>query len=244
INNNSNRKRTTESSDHQTDDGPSRSSTKSSTIDSQTPVVKFSKRKSQSNPLYQTTGRVSKKLREQASESEDEDEDDGGEEDLDSKIARRGGVSYQAQGSARQQASEMIEALLDKKKKREPNPDEIETFDEKDGLYHGKSATKHQLPKGSAKYGPIKGGPDNIRTITVLDYQPDVCKDYKETGYCGFGDTCVESEEEEEVPFACLICREAFKDPVVTKCNHYFCSSCAIKRFAKTLKYLILKTLK
>ncbi|CAH7667590.1 hypothetical protein BY996DRAFT_6434514 [Phakopsora pachyrhizi] len=264
INNNSNRKRTTESSDHQTDDGPSRSSTKSSTIDSQTPVVKFSKRKSQSNPLYQTTGRVSKKLREQASESEDEDEDDGGEEDLDSKIARRGGVSYQAQGSARQQASEMIEALLDKKKKREPNPDEIETFDEKDGLYHGKSATKHQLPKGSAKYGPIKGGPDNIRTITVLDYQPDVCKDYKETGYCGFGDTCkflhdrsdymhgwqlddafnstlnkklgVESEEEEEVPFACLICREAFKDPVVTKCNHYFCSSCAIKRFAKTPK--------
>ncbi|CAH7665862.1 hypothetical protein PPACK8108_LOCUS155, partial [Phakopsora pachyrhizi] len=228
---------TTESSDHQTDDGPSRSSTKSSTIDSQTPVVKFSKRKSQSNPLYQTTGRVSKKLREQASESEDEDEDDGGEEDLDSKIARRGGVSYQAQGSARQQARWTLS---------------------------WKSATKHQLPKGSAKYGPIKGGPDNIRTITVLDYQPDVCKDYKETGYCGFGDTCkflhdrsdymhgwqlddafnstlnkklgVESEEEEEVPFACLICREAFKDPVVTKCNHYFCSSCAIKRFAKTPK--------
>lgn len=23
-----------------------------------------------------------------------------------------------------------------------------------------------------------------------MDYQPDVCKDYKETGYCGFGDSC------------------------------------------------------
>ena len=23
-----------------------------------------------------------------------------------------------------------------------------------------------------------------------FDYQPDVCKDYKETGYCGFGDAC------------------------------------------------------
>ncbi|KAL4078199.1 hypothetical protein V8B97DRAFT_1935761 [Scleroderma yunnanense] len=51
-----------------------------------------------------------------------------------------------------------------------------------------------------------------IRTATIVDYQPDVCKDYKgahfryvaqafwyladsilliiETGYCGFGDTC------------------------------------------------------
>jgi hypothetical protein len=23
-----------------------------------------------------------------------------------------------------------------------------------------------------------------------MDYQPDICKDYKETGYCGFGDSC------------------------------------------------------
>lgn len=23
-----------------------------------------------------------------------------------------------------------------------------------------------------------------------VDYQPDICKDYKETGYCGFGDAC------------------------------------------------------
>lgn len=23
-----------------------------------------------------------------------------------------------------------------------------------------------------------------------FDYQPDLCKDWKETGYCGFGDSC------------------------------------------------------
>ena len=23
-----------------------------------------------------------------------------------------------------------------------------------------------------------------------FDYQPDICKDWKETGYCGFGDAC------------------------------------------------------
>ncbi|KAF2801546.1 uncharacterized protein BDZ99DRAFT_403196 [Mytilinidion resinicola] len=37
--------------------------------------------------------------------------------------------------------------------------------------------------------GPMKA-PTNIRTITVTDYAPDVCKDYKQTGFCGFGDNC------------------------------------------------------
>jgi len=104
-----------------------------------------------------------------------------------------------------------------------------------------------------------------IRTVTIVDYQPDVCKDYKETGYCGFGDTCKflhdrgtylagwqldkladnpqrrvedieDSDSDEDVPFACLICRKNFTNPVVTRCGHYFCSDCAIKRFAKTPK--------
>lgn len=30
-----------------------------------------------------------------------------------------------------------------------------------------------------------------VRTTSRFDYQPDICKDYKETGFCGFGDTCV-----------------------------------------------------
>lgn len=45
-----------------------------------------------------------------------------------------------------------------------------------DGMYHGKAGAAHKLPKG---FGPIKGGPANVRTITLVDYQPDVCKDYK-----------------------------------------------------------------
>lgn len=58
-----------------------------------------------------------------------------------------------------------------------------------DGLYHGSKNYKSQLPTGSSKYGAV-AGPSNVRTITITDYQPDVCKDYKETGFCGFGDTC------------------------------------------------------
>lgn len=43
--------------------------------------------------------------------------------------------------------------------------------------------------------------------------------------------------DNEDLPFACLICRNPFgKEPVVTLCGHYFDSACAIKRFGKTGK--------
>lgn len=38
--------------------------------------------------------------------------------------------------------------------------------------------------------GPIKAS-KFIRTTSRFDYQPDICKDYKETGFCGYGDTCI-----------------------------------------------------
>jgi RING finger protein 113A len=44
--------------------------------------------------------------------------------------------------------------------------------------------------------------------------------------------------DDEDVPFACLICRKHYTDPVVTRCGHYYCSACAIKRFARTPKCL------
>ncbi|SPO26231.1 probable Pre-mRNA-splicing factor CWC24 [Ustilago trichophora] len=143
-----------------------------------------------------------------------------------------------------------------------------------DGLYRGsKSYTSYITARDdgtSSKMrsrGPIRQT-TTVRTTSLMDYQPDICKDYKETGYCGFGDTCKflhdrsdylagwqldvmpnssnrtrenllsdpEAEEEEQVPFACLICRQPFTDPITTRCGHYFCSSCAIKRFAKNSK--------
>ncbi|ODV57862.1 U2-type spliceosomal complex subunit CWC24 ASCRUDRAFT_17739, partial [Ascoidea rubescens DSM 1968] len=30
----------------------------------------------------------------------------------------------------------------------------------------------------------------NIKSTIITDFQPDICKDFKNTGYCGFGDTC------------------------------------------------------
>ncbi|KAJ2159972.1 RNA-splicing factor [Coemansia sp. RSA 552] len=152
-----------------------------------------------------------------------------------------------------------------------------------DGLYKGKAAyTRRLAGSGTRRAGPVRG-PANVRTTNVVDYQPNVCKDYKETGYCGYGDSCIflhdrgvyktgwqlEQEFEasqqgvrrdnprlwqtgsvsddgdgdgnsqtkkDKVPFACLICREPFKNPVVTKCKHYFCEACALARYRKSPK--------
>ncbi len=145
-----------------------------------------------------------------------------------------------------------------------------------DGLYHGQAGYDKHRPAAKeyvnkkAQAGPVKA-PTNIRAISVVDYQPDVCKDYKQTGFCGFGDTCkflhdrgdykqgwqldrdwedaakrkkagvvdeLDSDEEEsdedDVPFACLICRSEYKNPIETKCGHFYCERCAIERYRKT----------
>jgi RING finger protein 113A len=45
-----------------------------------------------------------------------------------------------------------------------------------------------------------------------------------------------DDDSDEELPFACLICREVFDNPVVTRCNHYFCEKCALKNYQKSPK--------
>ncbi|KAI0563019.1 Pre-mRNA-splicing factor CWC24-like protein [Gracilaria domingensis] len=125
-------------------------------------------------------------------------------------------------------------------------------------------------------FGPMKA-PAHLRTSVRVDYQPDVCKDYKETGYCGFGDSCKflhdrsdykagwqlerdwaeqekkkrdaflrgedpdaeeanktkEEYDKDGLPFACFLCREEFKSPIMTLCEHYFCEECALSRMEK-----------
>ncbi|ETI38660.1 hypothetical protein PPTG_04666 [Phytophthora nicotianae INRA-310] len=65
-------------------------------------------------------------------------------------------------------------------------------------VYRGQAAYKSYITKkesqiGMNKYtgtqGPIRAQ-TWARAISRFDYQPDVCKDYKETGFCGYGDSC------------------------------------------------------
>ncbi|ORM39588.1 RING finger protein [Babesia sp. Xinjiang] len=68
-----------------------------------------------------------------------------------------------------------------------------------EGVYRGRGAYRPVMniregsisaAKYTGLYGPVRGSMTNVRTTLRIDYQPDVCKDYKETGYCGFGDSC------------------------------------------------------
>ena len=162
-----------------------------------------------------------------------------------------------------------------------------------DGTYKGLANQSTFIQKNpnapSRTVGPIKAA-TNIRTITVTDFAPDVCKDYKKTGFCGFGDNCkylhmredykhgwqLDSEWDkvskgkkkgaasgtvvasadradrpannadnddyddaadeamlEKIPFACIICQGPYKEPIVTRCGHYFCLPCALQRYRK-----------
>ncbi|KAI2615405.1 hypothetical protein GGR54DRAFT_613290 [Hypoxylon sp. NC1633] len=155
-----------------------------------------------------------------------------------------------------------------------------------DGTYKGLANQTKFIQRNpnapSRTVGPIKAA-TNIRTITVTDFAPDVCKDYKQTGFCGFGDNCkflharedykqgwqldkewenvtkgkknvggkvvastirgaaadedsMDPAEEallEKIPFACIICKEPYKEPIVTRCQHYFCLPCALQRYRK-----------
>lgn len=68
-----------------------------------------------------------------------------------------------------------------------------EAREDTDGAYKGTANYSNFIQKNpdapNRQVGPVKA-PTNIRTITVTDFAPDVCKDYKQTGFCGFGDSC------------------------------------------------------
>lgn len=64
-----------------------------------------------------------------------------------------------------------------------------------------------------------------------------ICKPFRETGYCGYGDTCkysheryVEEEAAAAVDVGCGICRKEMEEEVAAMCGHRFCSACALRR--------------
>lgn len=112
-------------------------------------------------------------------------------------------------------AGDEVEELLTKRRKKEREQAGLDDEDvPDDGQYRGQAAYKHHIKASEVskakRVGPQRST-NTIRTVTIVDYQPDVCKDYKgmsisssfgfltwtdhlsskpETGYCGFGDTC------------------------------------------------------
>lgn len=138
--------------------------------------------------------------------------------------------------------------------------------------YEKKDTALGNASSGMVRKGPIRA-PANLRSTVRWDYQPDICKDYKETGFCGFGDSCkflhdrsdykfgwqlemetnqecdsdgdnpskyeIKEDDDDFLPFKCLICRGSYVDPVMTKCKHYFCEKCALAHYKKTIKCFV-----
>jgi RING finger protein 113A len=55
--------------------------------------------------------------------------------------------------------------------------------------YINKTKPATQMSSG-IRIGPLRST-SYVRTSSRFDYAPAVCKDYKDSGYCGFGDSCV-----------------------------------------------------
>lgn len=85
------------------------------------------------------------------------------------------------------------EGSTDKKSSKKP-PDKPEELEMPDGTYKGLANQTNFIKKNPnarpSMVGPMKAPPTNVRTVTVTDFAPDVCKSYKLYGYCGFGDNC------------------------------------------------------
>ncbi|XP_063701152.1 E3 ubiquitin-protein ligase RNF113A [Culicoides brevitarsis] len=253
-------------------------------------VVKNEKKNKRLNPNVQSTSNIRKQRKKLADGGASTSSEE--EEDLTT-------VSYRSKKEAESALPKDQGATAELQFETEKDKDAQTIFErsqqinkelegkEDDKVYRGLNnytqyIKKRDTAQGNASSGMVRKGPirapANLRATVRWDYQPDICKDYKETGFCGFGDSCkflhdrsdykhgwqMEYDEsnkytkkyddesdgedetkyeihsdEEELPFKCFICRKSFKDPIVTKCKHYFCEKCALERYKKSARCVV-----
>jgi RING finger protein 113A len=118
---------------------------------------------------------------------------DTGDMDQDSRDGSAVGVNWTGSGATKDHAEakdilygeEVEEMMEQKRKKQRLDRGEVDEVDAPDGLYRGQGSYQHTLgrkdetalPKAQ-RIGPVKST-TTIKTVTMIDYQPDVCKDYK-----------------------------------------------------------------
>lgn len=161
-------------------------------------VVRLEKRK-KLNPNMQTTKTISVVKATTSTTSEDDDEENV-------RVSYKSNRNANPLGPKDQGATATVEfeteidkdsqAILEKSiainKELEGKAD--------DKIYRGLNnyaqyIKKKDTPAGNASSGMVRKGPirapAHLRATVRWDYQPDICKDFKETGYCGFGDSCI-----------------------------------------------------
>lgn len=259
-----------------------RADSESENSDEEHSVVYNEKRHKKHNPFIQSTTRKQHKISEQINDSSESDHENV-------CVSYRSKMDTDMSGPKDMGATATIEidTELDKDAQaiyeRSLQVNKELKGKEDDKIYRGlanyaqyyekKDTALGNASSGMVRKGPIRA-PANLRSTVRWDYQPDICKDYKETGFCGFGDSCkflhdrsdykfgwqlevesnqqcdsdndddpskyeIKDDDEDFLPFKCLICRGSYVNPVMTKCKHYFCEKCALAHFKKSTKCFV-----
>lgn len=166
-----------------------------SSSDNETVVVKNDARKF--NPNKQSTAAMKKKKKQ-----ENEGHSSGSNDEDKITVTYKSKKTAMPEGPRDQGATAELEIETQKDrdaqalflKSKEINKNQEGLQDDK--VYRGLNNYTTYLKKkdtalgnagsGATSVGPIRA-PSNIRSTVRWDYQPDICKDYKETGFCGFG---------------------------------------------------------
>lgn len=154
--------------------GDDHASSSSSSQPATSEVIHATKRAVASH-LIQGTGNKRRKTQQDAAGDLSDSGDDAGDDGKKDSFAVRHSTERRAQRRRSESPPAWMSSEQVKELKRDKNAAPEEEIAE-DGLYHGSSKQRNQVPKAA---GPVKAGPTNVRQITVVDYQPDVCKDYK-----------------------------------------------------------------
>uniref|UniRef100_A0A8C9CQR2 C3H1-type domain-containing protein n=1 Tax=Phocoena sinus TaxID=42100 RepID=A0A8C9CQR2_PHOSS len=227
----------------------------SSSSDEGSAVVSRKKKRATHNPMIQKTPGSGKQKAAYGDQSSQEEE----------KEPESLGVVYKSTRSGKPVGPEDMGATavyeLDTEKERDAQAifersqkiQEELRHKEDDKIYRGiNNYQKYMKPKDTSmgnasskmvRKGPIRA-PEHLRATVRWDYQPDVCKDYKETGFCGFGDSCKFLHDRSDYKHGWQIERELdegrydiHKDEnyeVGSDEVHYFCESCALQHFCTT----------
>ncbi|PIO52371.1 hypothetical protein TELCIR_26323 [Teladorsagia circumcincta] len=170
--------------------------------DEETGVVKDVKRRKRANPFQQSTLKSSRTAG--AEESTSSDDSEGGSATAVAEHSFAASGSAAPLGPSDQGATATLEVdteyTADAQAQFERIQQQLKEGLVKDGktLYKGQAmygakeardTVKGNASSGLNRIGPIRA-PQFLRQTVRWDYAPDICKDYKETGFCTFGGEC------------------------------------------------------
>ncbi|ETE60091.1 RING finger protein [Ophiophagus hannah] len=231
---------------------PSSDQDPGSSSDEGSSVVRKERRKEVSNPMIQKTNKSMKTKTSYESSSSDDDNKPEGI-----------GIAYKSTRSAKPVGPEDMGATAVYELDTEKDKDAQAIFErsqqiqkelegkEDDKIYRGINNYQKYIKPKDTSMGNASSGMEGTNPSPRTSQGHYSCKflhdrsDYKhgwqierelDEGRYGLNDdeNYEVSSDEDELPFKCFICRSSFKNPVVTKCKHYFCENCALQHYRKT----------